>query len=217
MCICQFKVNWINFTANYKNMNRLISVMFFVFSFGLVCSSQDDKSFYIGGTMSARYQLSKQISNSPWNNEPLKNSYFTFRPEIGLASGDLGSFYGFGLGISASKTTSGNQNISFLGATGGAYYRRTLSKNRFLSPYAELGLNLTFGQNKTNNSPSEYFSSGLFGKIGLMHFTEKSWIFLMGVSILSVEYERFSSQHLFRAGLQNAGTFSFSVIRVLGK
>ncbi len=179
--------------------------------------SQGDKSLYIGGTLRASYQMNSVISTTPWNPEPLKQSTFSILPEIGLASNDLSSFFGFGLGISASRTTGEAQNSSFIGGVGGVKYRRTLSSNRFISPYAGLGLDISLGQNKSGPSSSDFFAARLAGSIGLMHFTEKSWIFLMGVNIVSIDYERFTSNQVFRAGIHNAGTFSFSVIRLLGK
>lgn len=177
--------------------------------------SQGDKSLYIGGTLRASYQINKAISTTPWNPTPAVQSSISILPEIGLASDDLNNFFGFGLGISVSRNVGEIQNSSFVGGVGGVNYRRTLSNNRFISPYAGLGLNISLGQNKSGATSSDFFAARLGGSIGLMHFTEKSWIFLMGVSIVSIDYERFTSYQVFRAGIHNAGTFSFSVIRTL--
>lgn len=184
--------------------------------YGAICFSQGDKSLYIGGTLRASYQINSAISTTPWNPTPLKQSNLSILPEIGLASDDLSNFFGFGLGISVSRTTGEVQNSSFVGGVGGVKYRRTLSSNRFLSPYASLGLDISLGQNKSGAATSDFFSARIGGGIGLMHFTENSWIFLMGVKIVSIDYERFTSNQVFRAGIHNAGTFSFSVIRLMG-
>ncbi len=179
--------------------------------------SQSDKSLYIGGTLRASYQINKAVSTTPWNPTPAIQSSISILPEIGLASDDLNNFFGFGLGISVSRSTSENLNSSFLGGIGSVKYRRTLSSNRFISPYAGLGLDISLGQNKSGVTSSDFFAARLGGSVGLMYFTEKSWIFLMGVSIVSIDYERFTSYQVFRTGIHNAGTFSFSVIRTLSK
>jgi hypothetical protein len=176
-------------------------------------SGQNDNNLYFGGTARASFTTSKPISSNPWTQSV--NQYdMSLKPEIGLVSADGSRYFGFGLGLRLGKGTMFNVNEKLLGGIVGAYYRKVFTNKSPLMPYIEGGLSATIGQTKTQQVGSEFFSTNISSKIGLMYAPENKWRFFLGMNIFSLDYERYASTQLFRVGIHNAGAMNLSLIRL---
>lgn len=178
-----------------------------------VVFGQNDNNLYFGGTANASFTSTKPISSSPWV-QSVNRHDITLKPEIGLVSADGSRFFGFGLGLRTGKGTGFNPDEKLLGGIVGAYYRKIITIKSPLQPYIEGGLDATIGQTKMQQAASDFFSTYISGRIGLMYAPENKWRFFFGVDVFSLQYERYASNQLFRVGLQNAGALNLNLIRL---
>jgi hypothetical protein len=190
--------------------------LFFVLFLGLPTSpalSQQENNLFIGGTASLNFISSKPITNSPWD-EATNRYFISIKPELGLASADGSSFFGFGLGISLSKGMNFNADERFIGALVGGYYRKVVLLKSPILPFFEAGLDVIIGQYKIQQASSDFFGSILYSRVGLMYAPESKWRMLFGMNFFSLQYDRYSSNQVFRAGLHNIGSLNISIIRL---
>jgi hypothetical protein len=177
-------------------------------------NAQQENNLFLGGTVNASFMSVKPITNSPWDS-PTRRYSVSIRPEIGLVSEDQSGFFGFGLGFQTWKGMNLNADERFFGLLAGAYYRKVFAEKFALSPFIEGGLDVALGQSKVQMASSDMFSGHLFSRLGMLYNPNNKWLFFMGINVLSLQYDRYSSSQIFRAGLHNVGSINLNLIRLL--